>query len=116
MYLAKITSTWTPKNSLQKYVKAQIGQIEKMNVEDPETVFQFIRDHTAIANHRYSRCGKEEVTTRKSHNEEDVLIECAVCQITLYPVRGIFEPQPVKGMVTLFSQVGQAPIQSLSIF
>jgi len=116
MYLAKITSSWTPKNSLQKYIQSQIAQIEKMNLEDPETVFQFLQDHTAIANHSYRRCGKEKVTMREAHNGEEVIVECAVCQITLYLVRGLFEPKPIQGMAKLFSQNQQTQAQTLSIF
>lgn len=116
MYFVKITSSWTPSNSLQKYIKTKVDTLDKVCVEAPDSIFEFLKSHYALANRTFKRCTKEEPTMRKAHTGEDIFIDCSICQLSLYKSNGNFDatPAPVVPTVAILApQVTSGEILTL---
>ena len=89
-YFAKITSSWTPSNSLKKYLAEKVKEVENKDVVTEAEVFDWLNAHVALANRRFVRCTPEKLERRNARTGGDVFISCGVFQVTLYPKAGTF--------------------------
>lgn len=91
MFLIKITNSYNPKNSLQRYLYNQVKQLECLTVEDPKELKKHLERLVHRANVCYKRCTPTKAYMNPAHVKGDYTANVGdIMQLSLYKVRGAF--------------------------
>jgi hypothetical protein len=91
MFLIKITNSYNPKNSLQKYLHEQLTQLECLTVENPDDLKQHLERLVHRANVCYKRCTPTKAYLTPAHVKGDYTANVGdIRQLSLYRQRGAF--------------------------
>ena len=116
-YFVKITSSWTPSNSLKKYLAEQVKAVENKDVDTADEIFDWLNAHVTYANRRFDRCTPEKLERRNARTGGNIHISGGVFQVTLYPKAGPFvaEPLPKQPGYAVFDATKTTPLFSDSL-
>lgn len=108
MYFAKLTSQWTPNNSLLKYLNKVVQICEKRDVDDVITMENYLQKQIALANQTYRKCRPVKLSRRGGTADliyltDDITLTVeGVCEIRLYKKEGTFKEAGVTEVYVLF--------------
>ena len=91
MYFIKITSSYSAKNSLQKYLLDQLSKLECLTIQDPDELKKHLDRLVLRANMAYKRCTPTKAHLTPAHTKGDYTAGVGdLMQLSVYKQRGEF--------------------------